>query len=88
MVTFLNSPRRVSSSERPVRFNMASLLVLWYGSCSGMDSRISATSSTIEGGSAGEFSGLRGNFSLDENGFELYELHFYIAFVERWVLCE
>ena len=52
MVTFLNSPPRVSSSERPVRFNMASLRCV-YGSCSGTDSRISATSSTIEGGSAG-----------------------------------
>ena len=30
--------------------------------------------------------GLRGNFSCDENGFELYEPHFYIAFIERWVL--
>ena len=33
MVTFLNSPRRVSSSERPVRFNMASLRSV-YGSSS------------------------------------------------------
>ena len=47
MVTFLNSHRRASSSEQPVRFNMASLRCV-YGSSSGTDSRISITSSTIE----------------------------------------
>ena len=51
MVTFQNSLRRASSSERPVRFNMASLRCV-YGSCSGTDSRISAISTTIDGGSA------------------------------------
>ena len=49
MVTLWNSPRRSSSSERPARFSMASLRSV-YGSCSGTDSRISAISTTIDGG--------------------------------------
>ena len=51
LVKFRKSAWSESSSERPVRLSITSLRCV-YDSCSGTNSRMSATSSTIEGGNA------------------------------------